>query len=189
MSMSPTGASQTGQPSFARSVGGPSPLEAPWDRDMLAHAEHQPPSMQPSRSAPAPPASNHASPNLNRYSQGPALYRPAPASPNTPISQPPPRPTRAGTLPLDSFPTVNSLQNPGQLHASPHLPTPPPMSRAGSSFAHVPQSGFDEEKELPQQPPVKGRERSGTQGKSGKDGKKSVFGFMSGQFFLVAAVD
>lgn len=56
------------------------------------------------------------------------------------------------------------------------------MSRAGSSFAHIPQGGYEEEKELPQQPPVKGRERSGTQGKSGKDGKKSVFGFMSGEW-------
>jgi hypothetical protein len=189
MSMSPAPSSNISAPT--RVPGGPSPLDAPWERDLLPQGS----SMLPSRAAPMPPmhgqsgrepglpTSAQASPNPNRYSESPlsGAYRPAPTSPsgNTPLHIPP-RPTRAGTMPLDgSFPTMASTHSSSQ--GAQGLPTPPPMSRAGSAFAQTPQVALDEEKDLPAQPLVKGRERSGTHGKSGNTAKKSVFGFMSGK--------
>jgi hypothetical protein len=207
--------------------------------------------------------SANASPNPNRYSAGYGKAATAMngmtagllanyAAGNGQASAPPPRPSRAGTLPLDSLsplvtnglsPTNGSVNGTSTM-ASPSMASPPsfmrapasmsnihqplpahqyqsmtmgdqshmmspnggnspsvlsppplihqPFSAPGNPYAgangsettvvaqlHVRNSGGSDEKDLPEKP--KGRERSLTN-KSNKDGKKSVFGFMSGKY-------
>lgn len=208
----------------------------------------------------------NASPNQNRYSAGYGKAASAMNGITTGLgngngnaSTPPPRPSRAGTMPLDSLLPLNttglqphngngssispvsnngppsfsrapaSMSNihhhhhqpqshqyqpmvmgdqvqmlspnagfstNGVLASSPSVLSPPPLihqpfSAPGNPYAianasettvvgtmPIRHSGGSDEKDLPEKP--KGRERSLTN-KSNKDGKKSVFGFMSGE--------
>ncbi|KAK8844042.1 hypothetical protein IAR55_006836 [Kwoniella newhampshirensis] len=206
-------------------------------------------SLQPTRAAPAPPGpptrrdsnltsspaqgypssssssrnpsyhnkSAQNSPNPNRYSAGAGTSYMTMTSGSNGV--PPPRPTRAGTLPVGEHPgasngwdavspSIPSARSPnitgspsaGSAFIQHHQPVPPalinqPITTPGNPYStQTLEKNFEEakiglgvgvpmnvvepkEKELPKEPPVVGRNRSGT-GKSSKD-KKSVFGFMS----------
>lgn len=87
--------------------------------------------------------------------------------------------------------TPTSALSPPPLHhqpfSAPGNPYAVPNGSETTVVASIPvrNSGGSEEKDLPEKP--KGRERSLTN-KSNKDGKKSVFGFMSGQYSCIFPV-
>ena len=192
--------------------------------------------MQPTRAAPAPPGSKRdsglpsspaqyaapsssssrpytapksatASPNPNRYSAGPISSHHA--SNMTTNGAPPPRPTRAGTLPLGDLNGEPGPLSPGLPGSSrgpggsgfAH-PTPPPLNHQPFSAPTNPYAAqtLDKQmedtnmglgvgvpmdvqeprdKELPQEPAMR-RNRSGTGKSMGKE-KKSIFGALSGE--------
>ncbi|KAL7421293.1 hypothetical protein Q5752_004178 [Cryptotrichosporon argae] len=197
-------------------------------RSPIMPSAFEAPTLQPSRAAPQPPTasssrrnsgipaspaqshgfpqsssrgntmhSNNNSPNPNRYSAN--GYSSASAGP-------PPRPTRAGTMPLGDLSALNGsgfrdqmsagARTPSEFQAgSPFAPPPPlshqPFSAPGNPYTQPIEKTFEEtkmglgmgvpmnvvEKDLPKEPVTMGRNRSGT-GKSSKD-KKSVFGVLS----------